>query len=198
LDNGEHQIFAKGLGQQHAWRAYEAFRDSCVYLDIETDGGNSPGSITTIGMYDGRQYRCLVKGEDLENFRDLITQYSMIVTFFGIGFDLPVLQRAYRDVIWDHIHFDICPALRKLGFRGGLKAIEKELGIERSEETAGLNGYDAVLLWRKYRLGRDEAALSRLIAYNREDCVNMAPLAETAFEGLMKATLIPESEAVLA
>jgi uncharacterized protein len=189
LAAGVHQYFARVLGQAEAWRAYEEFKGSCVYLDIETDGGSSYDSITVIGMYDGSDFRCLVKGIDLEGFRDAISRYSMIVTYFGAGFDLPVLQKRFRGLVLDQIHLDLCPALRKVGYRGGLKAIEKQFNIKRSPETEGLSGFDAVKLWRSYYRMHNESALERLVAYNREDCVNLMPLAEAAFKRLRRDTL---------
>lgn len=186
LAAGNHQFFRRGLGAKEAWRALPDFRHSCVYLDIETDGGQSGDSITTIGLYDGKEYVCLVKGQDLENFRDIISNYSMIVTFFGNGFDIPMLQKRFRDVPFDQIHLDLCPTLRRLGYRGGLKKIEKQLGISRGDDTDGLNGLDAIRLWRRYLHLRDDKALETLVAYNREDVVNMVRLAEIAYEGLEK------------
>jgi uncharacterized protein len=41
--------------------------------------------------------------------------------------------------------------------------------------VAGLNGYDAGLLWERYRRG-DREAMDRLIAYNRADVVNLEGL----------------------
>lgn len=189
LDIGKHQFFTRGLGLKEAWRAFPDFRSSCVYLDIETDGGSGGTAVTTVGLYDGRDYTCLVKGRDLENFRDIISRYSLIVTFFGSGFDLPMLQKRFTGLNFDQIHLDLCPTLRRVGFKGGLKKIEKELGIVRDEKTEGLNGYDAVLLWRRYERLGDDAALERLIAYNREDVVNLERLAEVAYERLQEDTL---------
>lgn len=191
LEDREHQFFAKSLGLKESWRAYEEFSGSCVYLDIETDGS----AVTTIGLYDGLNFNCLLKGENLENFRDEISRFSMIVTFCGGTFDLPILQRAFKGLVLDQIHLDLHPVLRKLGFRGGLKAIEREVGIERPEEVAGLSGFDAVVLWRRYFGLDDSKALEKLIAYNREDCVNLKRLAEIAFEGMRAITLGPEATA---
>jgi len=187
LEAGEHQYFAKTLKMRDAWRAYEDFKHSCVYLDIETDGGPVEDAITAIGLYDGVSYECLLKGDSLESFRDRISNFSLIVTFFGGGFDLPVLQRRFPDVELDQIHIDLCPTLKQLGYRGGLKKIEGEFGLERSERTAGLNGYDAVKLWRSYMRGSDEA-LEILVQYNREDTVNLKPLAEAAARRLGDVT----------
>jgi uncharacterized protein len=187
LDGREHQFFARSLGLRESWRAYEAFKDSCVYLDIETDGR----FVTTIGMYDGASFECLLKGENLENFRDAISRFSMIVTFCGGSFDLPVLEKCFRGLVFDQIHVDLCPILRKVGLRGGLKKIEKEVGIVRPPEVEGLSGLDAVILWRRHVGLHDDAALEKLIAYNREDCVNLRRLAEVAFEKMSEATLTP-------
>lgn len=173
---------------KEAWRAFPQFRSSCVYLDIETDGTQGSNSVTTIGLYDGKDYQCLVKGIDLENFRDIISHYSMIVTFFGAGFDLPVLQKRFLGLRFDQIHIDLCPVLKQVGFRGGLKSIERELGIQRSEQTAGLTGRDAIFLWRRFTNLRDDRALETLIAYNREDVVNLERLAEVAYAALRTQT----------
>ncbi len=191
LLNSEHQFFRAGLGMRQAWRAFPDFRKSCVYLDIETDG-SSANVVTMIGIYDGESYRCLIQGDDLENFRDVISHYSMVITFFGFSYDVPVLQKRFPGLEFDQIHIDLCPMLANLGYRGGLKKIEKELGIQRSAETEGLTGRDAVWLWRKYRTHDDVNSLKRLIAYNKEDCVNLEKLAEHAYEGL-KAQAIEEA-----
>ena len=188
LADGKHQFFKKGLGMAESWRAFPEFRSSCVYLDIETDGGQRGESITTVGMYDGSQFTCLIKGIDLGNFPDLISHYSMIVTFFGASFDLPMLQRRFPLHRFDQLHIDLCPTLRRLGLRGGLKKIEKDLQIYRGDGVDGLNGQDAIRLWNRYRNFRDETALEQLIAYNREDVVNLEALTLHAYERLKKET----------
>ena len=188
LSAKNHQYFRKRLRQRNAWRAFEAFRDQTVYLDIETDGTQSSNSVTMIGLYDGADFRCLIKGDDLESFRDIVSHYSMIVTFFGTGFDLPVLERRFPSLLIDQIHFDLCPALKSLGIRGGLKKIEGFFGIERSAETQGLTGLDAIKLWRRY-LADDALALKTLISYNREDVVNLEILAEKTYEKLQAKVL---------
>lgn len=188
LAEGNHQFFARSLKLKEAWRAWPEFRSKCVYLDIETDGRSANG-VTVIGIWDGRHHHALIQGESLGSFRDLISNASMIVTFHGSGFDLPVLKKRYKDIPLDQIHFDLCPALRSVDVRGGLKKIETEMGIERPESIRGLGGYDAVKLWRRYRVFRDEGALATLIAYNRADCANMERLAEIAYERLRARAL---------
>ena len=189
LNDQRHQYFKRKLGMSEAWRAFPEFRDSCVYLDIETDGGSGGDSITMVGLYDGVEFKALVNGNDLGQFPDIISNYSMIVTFFGSGFDVPMLQRRFLNWKPDQIHLDLCPTFRKLGIRGGLKKIEKQLNIVRPGSAEGLNGLDAIRLWRLHRYG-SETALDTLIAYNREDVVNLEPLAEFAYSRLRAATFV--------
>lgn len=181
LDGADHTYFRKALGLAESWRAFESFRAQAVYLDIETDGGSSGSSVTIVGLYDGKDYQVLRKGENLNDFPDVISQYKMIVTFFGAGFDLPMLQKCFWGLKFDQIHIDLCPTLKRLGYRGGLKKIEKQLGISRGNETDGLSGLDAIYLWRETLKGNEDA-YEKLVAYNREDVVNLERLACIAFE----------------
>lgn len=188
LADGNHQFFNETLGQRESWRAYPEFKSRAVYLDIETDGGQFEDNITTIGVSDGESYRCFVKGIDLYEFPDFISHASVLVTFFGTGFDIPVLRRAFPMVPFDQIHIDLCHGLKRLGYRGGLKKIEQQVGIQRSAATVGLTGYDAVRLWRSYLYG-NESALELLIAYNREDVVNLIELARLCYKKMRALTL---------
>ncbi len=105
----------------------------------------------------------------------------MIVTFYGAGFDLPMLKKAFRGLSFDQVHLDLCFAFRQLGVRGGLKKIEMQMGISRGDETDGLNGLDAIRLWREYERGNTQS-LETLIDYNREDVVNLETLTEILYQ----------------
>lgn len=185
------RYFTFTLGQKEAWRAFPEFRSRCVYLDIETDGGSGGNSVTTVGMYDGREFVALIKDQNLDEFPERIAEYGMIVTFFGASFDLPMLQKRFRGLRFDQIHIDLCPTLRRVGYRGGLKKIERQVGISRGDDTDGLNGMDAVRLWRRFTLLRDDEALRTLIAYNREDVVNLERLTELAYSKLRREVYEP-------
>lgn len=185
LADRRHQFFAEALGARHAWRAWPEFRDRCVYLDIETDGGFRGESVTCVGLYDGERFRCLVKGDDLGSFPGVLSEYGIVATFFGSGFDIPMLKRAFPYLAFDQIHLDLCQALKRVGIRGGLKSIERQFGIDRGL-TDGLDGRDAIRLWQRYQRG-DDSALELLVAYNRQDVVNLEPLAEIAYTRLFEA-----------
>lgn len=190
LEKRDGSFFRRGLGLKDAWRAYPEFKDSCLYVDIETDGGTSGGSITTIGTFDGVEFRCFVKGQDLHEFPELAQHYGMIVSFYGANFDLPMIEKRFPDLKFNQIHLDLCPTLRQLGITGGLKRIEKQLGISRGEDTDGLGGMDAIRLWRRYITLGDDQALETLIAYNREDVVNLEYLAGYAYRNLREKTFV--------
>lgn len=199
LARGEFQYFAKTLPAEQRWRAFPDFAESAGYLDIETDGGMEGDSITLVGLHAFGRFEVFVKGENLGSFADAVERCSILVTYFGTGFDLPMLRKAFPQLPFDQLHIDLCPTLRRLGHRGGLKRVEEQVGITRSPETVGLSGYDAILLWRRFLRGSDEA-LERLVAYNREDCVNLERLMTYAYDRLeqqVREDMIPPRKALL-
>src|SRR5437879_2551589 len=189
LRMGRHRDFARKLPSRDQWRAFEAFRRQVVYLDIETTGFSiGRHAVTVVGTYDGRRKRSFVQGDNLEDLPAVLRHARLLVTFNGSRFDVPFLRKAFPRMALDQIHIDVLHPLRRLGFVGGLKAIEAEMGISRSDETSGLRGFDAIRLWHAYEAGDDEA-LDLLLAYNMEDAVNLEPLAEFAYETLRSLCL---------
>jgi hypothetical protein len=188
LQAGDLRYFAERLPRWEAWRIFPEFHDKILYLDIETDGGWSGNSITVIGCYDGSEYRAFVKGKDLDDFEEYSRKFPALVTFFGTGFDIPMLRRRYPAFGDGCLHIDLCLLFRRLGFRGGLKSLERQLNLSRSEDVAGLNGQDAIYLWRQYLRGV-EGSLERLIRYNREDVVNLERLMRIAYGVLRERTM---------
>ena len=183
------RYFARNLPARDHWRAWPEFGDAVAYLDIETTGLSlGRDAVTVVGVYDGSARRSFIQGDDLEDLPSALEHAKLLVTFNGSRFDVPFLRKAFPRMALDQIHIDVLHPLRRLGFVGGLKAIEAEMGISRSDETSGLRGFDAIRLWHAYEAGDDEA-LDLLLAYNMEDAVNLEPLAELAYEGLRSLCL---------
>ncbi|HSV74183.1 MAG TPA: ribonuclease H-like domain-containing protein [Chthonomonadales bacterium] len=178
--------FAQRLPAAEHWRAAGAFADRTAFLDIETTGGGPGACTTVVGVLYGGELHQFVRHENLRGFRDLLEEAALVVTFFGTGFDLPVLREEFR---WQPppLHLDLCPALRRLGLRGGLKSIEQQVGIARPGETAGLSGWDAVRLWWRWENAEDATARDRLLAYNADDVRNLRLLLEMALPRLERA-----------
>lgn len=184
LRRGRHRYFARALPSRDHWRAWREFRDDVALLDIETTGLSiGRDAVTVVGVSDGRRERSFVQGDNLEDLPAALEPAKLLVTFNGSRFDVPFLRKAFPRMPLDQIHLDLLHPLRRLGFRGGLKAIEAEMGIVRSDETSGLGGFDAVRLWAEFEAGDDDA-LDLLLEYNMEDVVNLEPLAEFTYEGL--------------
>ena len=191
LDADDYAYFARLLPASEHWRAVPRYMDRVGFLDIETNGGFGADSITVIGVYDGDESRIYVKYRDLEEFATDAADYALWVTFFGTGFDVPFLRRRFPETSFDQLHVDLCPLLRRLGFKGGLKRIEKQIGIAREDDVDGLSGYDAVRLWRQWRQHKDRAALDLLVAYNRADIENLSLVLAFAYGRLKAATGFP-------
>jgi uncharacterized protein YprB with RNaseH-like and TPR domain/predicted nuclease with RNAse H fold len=171
-----------------AWRLFPEFSGSCVYLDIETTGLSTVfDTVTMVGLYDGRKYKLFVDGDNLEELPAHLRNYSVAVTFNGSGFDLRFLKLAFPELVLPPIHIDLRWVTRKLGMRGGLKAVEGELGIRRPSDVQDLTGYDATVLWARYLRG-DRHALEQLIQYNTEDVVHLKAIMEVAYDRLSRET----------
>lgn len=190
LDRGNPRYFDDRLPSAERWRLLESFRDDLVALDIETTGlDRRRDVVTTVTVHGRGRTETFVRGIDLtpDALRGAIPSGSVLVTFNGARFDVPFL-RTQLGVELDLPHVDLLYPTRRLGWRGGLKAVEDELGIDR--ELPDVDGREAVRLWREYESGRD-GALDRLIAYNVEDTRNLLELADRSVSALDEAVLNP-------
>ena len=173
LDAQDFEFFANALPRSEHWRAYRYFSDSVAFVDIETTGlSPNHDDLTVVGIYDGKDTKTYVRGIDLDDIVEELAKYELLVTFNGARFDLPFIKQKYPQIEFNQLHIDLMYPLRRIGLRGGLKNIEHTLGISRSDETTGIDGFEAVRLWRRYERGEKDA-LELLLEYNREDIVNL-------------------------
>jgi uncharacterized protein YprB with RNaseH-like and TPR domain len=172
---GDAGFFGTAFPDDSLWRLHGTFDESACYLDIETTGlDHHADRVTTVSLHRDGETTTLVRGRDLtaDALRAELADATHLVTFNGRCFDVPFLE-ASLDVSLSLPHVDLMYPCRRLGLTGGLKAVEREVGIER--DRPDLSGRDAVRLWREYERG-DEAALDTLVSYNRADTVNLATL----------------------
>ena len=177
---------AADLPKREAWRLGGELSAQTLFLDIETTGLSvDADAITCIGVSDGTTVSAYVRGENLERFPEALLGVKLLVTYNGSSFDLPVLARAFPTIDFARFHHvDLRFPLRRIGLTGGLKAVERTLGIDRPEELEGVDGFMAVRLWRAHRAGRD-GALETLVRYCLEDVVNLGPLLAHAYNRLV-------------
>ncbi|MFP4591521.1 MAG: ribonuclease H-like domain-containing protein, partial [Halobacteriales archaeon] len=177
LAAGDATFFAEALPTRSRWRLYENFRESTVFLDIETTGlSQRRHDVTVVSLHDAAGTETLVRGRDLtrERLCRALDGAALLVTYNGKRFDVPFLERAF-DLPIDVPHLDLLYPCRRLDLTGGLKVVERTLGVDRDEPD--ISGRDAVRLWRRHEAG-DEAALETLIRYNRDDTVNLRAVTE--------------------
>ncbi len=154
-----------------------------AYLDIETTGlSRYYNEITVIGIYlvDGRASRLVQLVGDAvtrDNILGALDGVGTIFTYNGSRFDLPFIHTCLEVALaCIYHHHDLMYDCWRKGLYGGFKAVERQLGIPR--QLTGIDGFDAVILWWRYRNYGDENALALLLEYNREDVVNLKTLRE--------------------
>lgn len=190
LRDSDSRYFRARLADGHLWRLLGDFRGSTVYLDIETTGISVRSPVTVVGVRTGGRTHTLIRGRDLNgpNLEAILSSASLLVTFNGRGFDMPVLRAQFPGHVPDTPHVDLRHLLARLGHRGGLKAIERELGVERDRRVELMTGADAVYLWRLWERQGKANALDLLVEYNTADCENLKGLAEYAYERMRRQT----------
>ncbi len=171
------------------WRLFPTLGEHAAYVDIETsDDVVGYEGISAIGVLDRNGPRIFLAGCDLAAFVERARDWSMLVTFNGRSFDVPILQRAFPAWRPPRCHADLCHALRRLGHDGGLKAIERRLAslhLRRPDHLAGLDGSNTGWLFRRGRQG-DRAALRRFAEYNLYDVIHLRTLMAYAYNGLVE------------
>jgi len=150
-----------------------------AYIDIETTGlGPESDSLTVIGIAIEREEEVrlvqLCEGDlTRKGLLAALAEVGSLYSWNGLRFDLPfIATRLDVNLAESFRHCDLKQRCRECGLYGGLKGVERRLGISRL--TAGMSGRDAVRLWNDYRSRGSAAALERLLAYNAEDVRNLA------------------------
>jgi hypothetical protein len=152
-----------------------------AYLDIETTGcSRKYHDLTVIGIAIERPQTIDVVqlvGDDItaDALKNALADTGIIYTYNGRRFDLPFIKNKLKlDLERQFRHRDLMHDCWKNNLKGGLKAVEQKLNIGR--QTKGIDGWMAVRLWWEYINNHDITALRTLLAYNREDIVNLQTL----------------------
>jgi uncharacterized protein YprB with RNaseH-like and TPR domain len=159
-----------------------AGRAKCYgYLDIETTGFSSYYcDLTVVGVAvlreNQQRFGQLFGGQiNADRVLGLLEGVDEIYTYNGSRFDLPfIAAKLDVDLKGCFKHTDLMYDCWRSKLKGGLKAVECQLGIER--HLKGIDGFMAVKLWYEYVNNHDQRALATLLEYNREDVVNLQVL----------------------
>lgn len=195
LARKETGYFHRLLPSNEHWRLFGEVKEDVAYLDIETDGLGEGAVVTMVGVHRHGRIVTLVRGIDLSarSLTQALQDCKMLVTFNGSSFDLPMLEREFPFAVPRVPHFDLRHGCARVGLRGGLKSIERQLGMTRPTEVEYVTGEEAVYLWRLWERKGKENALKLLKQYNREDTQNLVPIAELTYYDLVTRTLAQSS-----
>ncbi len=187
--NGDYAWFRKHWPEKSLWRLWKGFcaPEQVALVDIETTG-RTPGydNITVIGLANGVQEYAFVAGrpqandQAIEEYLEAIKAYHLLITFNGVSFDVPFIEKhfAAQGYHVEQPHLDLIWPARSIGLSGGLKDMEKQVGIVREEDIADVRGAEAITLWGQWTQRNDRAAYDRLVTYCKADCTNLQPFAE--------------------
>lgn len=184
---GDAERLALLLPRRERWRLLADFADRAAYLDVETD---ARGQVTLIGLLDASGPRLFVRGRDLEDFPEAARGARLLVTFNGLSFDVPMLERTFPGWKGPLAHLDVRHLFARLRMGGGLKWLEGETGLARPDHLRGLGGGDAVRLWEAHLLG-DRGALRLLAEYNGYDVLNLPTLAALGYNRMLERHRMP-------
>ena len=152
-----------------------------AYIDIETTGlSRRFADLTVVGIALERNGSCRViqlLEADLSDEKLLAVLHGVdeLYSYNGSRFDLPFIRAKLGvDLNKCFKHTDLMYDCWRNKLKGGLKAVERMLGINRSLKD--VNGYEAVKLWYEYVNNHNRQALTTLLEYNCEDIVNLQVL----------------------
>ena len=151
-----------------------------MYLDIETTG-LSPANddITIIGLLCNDTFQQFTKNINLKSYYVdefiMMNEPTEVVGYNSNKFDIPFMESFGVETLANLKQTDLMIQCHSLNLKGGLKKVEQILGIRRQHEP--LNFFQQKALWKKWINTNDWNSLDRLLAYNKEDVMNL-PLVE--------------------
>ena len=187
LGEGDSRGLCDLLKNGEEWRLFGRFRSEAAYLDIETDGLERDSLVTVVTVHRPKGTVTLTHGIDLdaESLSEALEGAKLLVTFNGKCFDVPVLRYSFPSVDLDIPHFDLRYGCRRVGLRGGLKHIERDIGLSRDGDIEGVDGEEAVRLWKNWERRNDAESLRILTEYNRADTINLETVSDTVYRRLV-------------
>jgi uncharacterized protein YprB with RNaseH-like and TPR domain/predicted nuclease with RNAse H fold/dephospho-CoA kinase len=192
LEERDVAFFATRLTTAELYRIAFAFPEDTLFLDIETTGLSKFYNKTTLaGWSIGESYAYWLRGTDPSALLQAISEARIVVTFNGTMFDLPFLQNEFPGIKFPPLHIDLRYAARRIGWSGGQKKVEAQLGISRTAEIRAVRGEEAPLLWYRYIRG-DVKALQKLVDYNYADVRGMRRILDAVGRKLAEQNGFPK------
>ena len=175
------------------------FDENSIFFDIETTGFSPARTqLYLIGCATRKDdVLCLdqffAEGTDdepalLTAFSKLLSDFAIILSFNGIGFDIPYLKAKYAahqidDPFGSHDFLDLYKETARFKFLFGLpslkqKSVELFLGIDRVD---AYSGGELIEVYKEYRKSPSRDTLALLRGHNYEDVLYMPKLLSILF-----------------
>lgn len=182
LERKDLRALADMFPPREHWRLYPAFAEDAVYFDIETDGQERQMP-TVVSLFDSAGLHVFIHGRNMDALPEALAARRLWVTYNGSCFDVPVLRDWFGEKNFPkpEAHIDLRFVCKRFGMGGGLKDLEDRFGFGRPPHLKGVNGYDAVLLWRAYLRSGDVEALRFLVEYNLYDSFQLRSLMDRTY-----------------
>jgi uncharacterized protein YprB with RNaseH-like and TPR domain len=159
------------------WRILADFLPQATYLDIETSGDTRHPDLTLIIALHRGHLHTFTAEQNLDAFLDLLDDLTLLVTFNGASFDVPQLENHFHLPLHDLAHIDLRWVCYHRNLRGGLKEIERAIGLQRPPDLVGMDGAEADWLWRQWKESGRRGLLDRLTRYCAADVLGLEHLA---------------------
>ncbi|MEM3038883.1 MAG: ribonuclease H-like domain-containing protein [Thermoplasmata archaeon] len=188
----DREWIADALPEQEKWRMLSLVGDRSVALDVECAKINRTIAPVLVSVCRrGKGCTTLIRGEDLywDRLAKLLHGTDILLTFNGSSFDLPLLRRCGFKLD-GFIHLDLRRFSRRAGLAGGLKRIERTMGIRRPRELEYSTGSQASYLWNLWASRGSRRAIDLLIDYNRRDAESLFPLSYMIYHRLRTKRLM--------
>jgi uncharacterized protein len=170
--------FISSFPTAEQWRILARYLKSAAFIDVETTGLSWHYCHASViaAFYKGAIHSFRY-GENLDDFLELVESAGLLVTFNGNCFDIPFLEKTFNIPEINCPHIDLRWIAWHRGQRGGLKQIERAMGIRRPACVEGVDGLEAVELFYRWQQG-DFEARHILIRYCAADVLSTYLLAE--------------------
>lgn len=177
LEADDVAYFAAALPAAEHWRLLARWFGQASFFDIETSGLAADSVVTLVCCFHGGQPLRFLAGENLDDFLELLDEVKLLVSFNGASFDVPRVLDRFHIPALPCGHIDLRWLCHHAGWRGGLKKIERGLGLRRPADLEGLGGAEAVWLWQAWSERGDARARRTLERYCAADTVMLKLLA---------------------
>lgn len=170
------------------------FQKDCIFFDIETTGFSpASGTLYLIGCMYQKEHTLYMEqffaehpSEEqmlLEHFSDLLSDFQTMISFNGLGFDIPYLKAKYAtyQIQTDFSDWKQLDIFKEVGNLKALlslpnykqKTIEQFLGISREDS---FTGGELIRVYKNYIQNKSDKSEHLLLLHNFEDVLGMLDL----------------------